>query len=269
MQLVYGIILTLFIVNTTAFASPGDELVFRDLPAFNQRTSPKWSPSLTDIIQHMAPGDSNNYDDRITLGHETSHGIHSYIRNRLNTTGRPVNGFYVLNDQAVIVPEPPIRKRQVAPYVPQSLRGSRYSVYVTGASDWDDRPLYIWDEWVAYTNGGIVGVELVEAGLWGNQWRDGVAGQLEFVAYAVATAMATKELAPAFFNSTTQFREFLAFNLKRCMDSFFVGRDFEVFRFGTQDKLYNNLATAADAEKMRVFLRDTFGADWVLEVMKF
>jgi hypothetical protein len=52
--------------------------------------------------------------------------------------------------------------------VPQSFRGGLLQVYdlylVKQASAWGDRPLYLADEWVAYTNGSQVALELAESG---------------------------------------------------------------------------------------------------------
>ena len=146
--------------------NPGSEVVFTALPAFNSRTSAKWSPVLKDILNHEAPGDSNVYDDLLTLAHETSHGIHAHIRNHMSSEGRRYNGFYVLNDRAVLVVEPNIRKSQIAKFIPSSLRGARYQLYLVGQVEWDDTPLYIWAEWNAYVNGGAAGGNLIQNNLW-------------------------------------------------------------------------------------------------------
>ncbi len=58
--------------------------------------------------------------------------------------------------------------------------------------------MYIWDEWVAYVNGGDAGVNMFENNLWGNARRDAVAGQIEFVPYAIAVAMAVERFDPTF-----------------------------------------------------------------------
>jgi hypothetical protein len=256
-------------IFSVAFGNPGDEVSFLDLKPFNSRTNSQWSPILTDIIQHEAPGDSNQYDDKVTVAHETTHGINSYIRNHLNNTGKQANGFYVTGNKAVLIIEPNIYIHDVAPIVPQSLRGDRYSTYISGSSSWDDTPLYIWDEWVAYTNGGEAGVDLVNSGLWNDGWRDAVAGQIEFTVYAIATAMAVKNLDPNYFNTNKQFKEFLAWNLKRSMESFLIGKEMPDFKWDKQDQYYQKLLTSADANALRQFVRDLFGAEWTKEVIGF
>ena len=130
---------------------------------------------MTDIVNHLPRSYGNTYYDsnRITHGHETTHGINSHLRNYKNDTGRRANGFYVLNNRGVIVPEPNMRKSAVGRYVPASLRGSRYGTYISGSRAWDDTPTYVLDEWVSYTNGGAVGIDLNRSGSWNESWQDG------------------------------------------------------------------------------------------------
>jgi hypothetical protein len=56
----------------------------------------------------------------------------------------------------------------VAQKVPQGFRGGVCGVYdlymVSQAKDWGDSPLYICDEWTAYTNGATVALEFAQAG---------------------------------------------------------------------------------------------------------
>lgn len=242
---------------------PGSRLQTIQIRATNSRTSPNWGPVLQDIVNHEAPGDQNSYDDLITLGHETSHGIHAYIRNSLNNTGRIANGFYLLNGKAALVPEPKMRKSNIAAFVPASLRTSRYQLYIAGQTDWDDRPLYVADEWNAYINGSETGVDLAQRGLWRAGWRDGVTGTLEFSAFAVALAMAVERHDPRYFAAEEQFREFIAYNLKRAMALFFEGRKFRDFASAEQDQFYLAFRDGAETAEMRAFLNRVYGVDWV------
>jgi hypothetical protein len=248
---------------------PGEHVEWLKYPAQNAKTGGSWGVALTDIAQHLPSSYGDMYwdSDLITAGHETSHGIHSELRNNHNTTGKKANGFYVLNDRAVIVVEPNIRKSDVAPYIPTSLRGSRYSLYITGQVEWDDTPLYIWDEWNAYANGGDVGVDLVNRGLWTYGWRDGVAGELEFVVYATAVAMAVQKKDPTYFDGYDQFREFLAWNVRRSMNSYRAGAKMEAFKWADQDAYYERMKNDAGAATWRDFVRGYFGADWANAVL--
>lgn len=252
--------------SSTQKDEPGSLLQFVTHNQTNSQSDPSWGPVLKDIMNHAT--DSNSYDDKVTLAHETTHGINSYLRGHFGN-GKKVNGFYVLQGRGVIIEEPNIRKSQVGPFVPQSLRESRYNMYVVGMPDWDDTPLYLFDEWTAYTNGGDAGVDLEQRGLWHYGWRDAVMGQIEFCVYSIATAMAVKQLQPQYFAQNLQFREYVAWNLKRAMTSFKLGAAMPDFKWDTQDTYYTKLKTSADAETLRQFVRDQYGADWTREVMGF
>ena len=92
---------------------------------------------------------------RSTNAHETGHGIHSYLRNKYTAElGKRVNGFYGLSGRGIIVQEPNIRKSQVNRFIPSSVRGYRFPLYLERQKEWDDTPLYIYDEWNAYVLGG-------------------------------------------------------------------------------------------------------------------
>ena len=224
---------------------------------------------LEDILAHLPPNYGNTYydGDPITHGHETSHGIHSDLRNNHNPGRTRANGFYVLEDRAVLIQEPNIRKRDANPHVPESLRASRYAVYLEGSASWDDTPLYLWDEWNAYVNGSAVGVDMAVNGLWRRDWRDGVAGTVEFTVYAVAVAMAVEENDPTYFEREPQFLAFLAWNARRGMDIFRKGRQYDFFAWDRQDAYYERFKTDASAEPVRDFCRRHFGEAWVQEVI--
>jgi len=250
-------------------ARPGAGLQFLTLKPFNSRTNPKWGPVLKDIVNHEAPGDSNPYDDLVTVAHETTHGTHAYLRNQMYQPGKRLNAFYVLEDRAVALPEPAMRKSDVIPFIPRSLRGSKYATYIEGQTDWDDTPLYIFDEWVAYANGGAAGVDLVQRGLWKYGRRDAVSGQIEFAAYALATAMAIQARDPEYFSKNPQFMEFVAWNMKRCMEGFRAGVQMPEFAQESQEKYYAALKGGADGESLRAFTRERFGADWAQATLGF
>lgn len=249
---------------------PGDLVQFGTWPEQHNSSDSGWGPVLTDIVRHLPLSYGNTYydPDRITHGHETSHGIHAHLRNYHNNTGQPANAFYVLEDRWALVIEPGIWKHDVAPYVPFSLRGFRYDLYITGQTAWDDTPLYVWDEWVAYANGGAVGVNLVNLGMWNQGWRDGVAGIVEFTVFAIALAMAVEVLDPVYFQNNLQFREFLAWHARRAMEIFREGAAMSQFAWNEQDNYYNGIRNNADAADIRDFVRRVFGDQWAFEVLE-
>ena len=184
-----------------------------------------------------------------------------------NNTGGPANGFYVLGNQAAIVAEPAIWKHDVAAYVPTVLRGSRFELYITGSTSWDDTPLYVWDEWNSYTNGTAVAVNLANASVWTYGWRDACMGTVEFVAYAIAVGMAVRDLDATYFATYDQFREFLAWNLRRSLDLFRACRVITDFAWTDQDVYYQNLQTHTAADPLRQFLVQTYGQTFTSDVL--
>ena len=232
------------------------------------RSGANWGSALTDIANHLPSQYGTTYDDTdlVTFGHETSHGIHAHLRNYENNTGKRANAFYVLHDKAALVVEPNIRKSDAVPYVPASLQNFRYGTYVTGSASWDDTPLYIWDEWNAYVNGAEVGVNRVKEGVWKESSRDQT-GNVEFIVYAVAVAMAVKAKDSAYWQAETQFREFLKWNIERGMKLHAEMVKMPEMRPG--DDQLTKIRTASDAANWRQFLVDTYGASWTQSTLGF
>ena len=230
-----------------------------------------WGTVLTDIVRHLprSYGDTYYDSDHVTYGHETSHGIHSHIRNTMNDTGSRANGFYLPGGRACLVREPMMRKSHVAAHIPSTLRWTRYSLYISGSSAWDDTPLYVWDEWNAYVNGAEVGIDRYDAGLWTSGWRGTVDGVIEFVVYGVAVGMAAVEREPGYFSREPNFLPFLAHELERSMALFRRGQVISVMRWDEQDAYYERLRTSAEAAPMRDWIRARFGAEWTSRVMGF
>lgn len=213
-----------------------------------------------DVISHSRETPYGNAYGRATNVHETTHGINSWIRNQ-NSSGKRANGFYVLQDRAVLVDEMRFRKSQVAKFVPQNLRSVRFSTYITGQTAWDDTPTYILDEWVCYVNGAKCNVEDVQNGRYQGEWTDGVSGSLEFSVYAIALAMAVKEHEPQSWNP--QFRSFLIWGLQEAEKTFMVGRAMDKFKWDKQDVLLREFLTSSTAEPMRKFVRENLDGVWL------
>lgn len=120
---------------------------------------------LRDLEERMPPNHPYRDADRITWAHETTHGLHSRIRNQNFAPGMPLNAVYVLYGVAILVQEPAFRLADVARAIPTDLRGQIYTQYlVRQQRSWNDRPLYVWDEWGAYTNGSLCRLDLEIAG---------------------------------------------------------------------------------------------------------
>jgi hypothetical protein len=248
---------------------PGDQMACIPFPTQRPTDARAKSPTMHDVAEHLPSsyGDQYYFDEAITWAHEQTHGINSELRNNHNDTGKRINGLYVMEDCGVILVEPDIRKSDANQYVPMALRGYRYDTYMAGQQAWDDTPTYIFDEWVAYTNGGVVGVEMVELGVFGEEWQDGVYGQLEFIVYSMAIGMAVEAGDPTYFASNTQFKEFLAWNARRAMDVFRKGRVMSQFTWDTQDTYFETLRSGAAGADIRAFMAQTWGQAFVDDLL--
>ncbi len=230
-----------------------------------------WGMDLIDVGRHLPASYGTQYWDEnpVTASHETSHGIHAHLRNNEAPSAIGWNAFYVLENRAAFVKEPAMRKSDIKARIPAVLRGPRYQLYLVEQTAWDDRPLYVFDEWNAYVNGAEVGVQQVQAGLWTRSWQDAVMGPLEFTAYAIATAKTVAEVDPAYFASNVQFKRFAAWNIQRAMALYQMGSVMTQFTYDVQDQYAAALRTNPDAEALRQFARDTWTPTWTQSVLGF
>ena len=256
--------------TTPSAGNPEAGLKFIHWPSQQRRSDRRWGPVLTDIVNHLPARYGNTYfdSDLVTTGHETTHGINSHLRNHKNDSGRRANGFYVLRDRGVIIPEPPVRKSAAARFVPVSLREMRYKTYVTGSQSWDDTPLYLFDEWVAYTNGNLVALDRYKQGIWKEGWRDTFGG-VEFTVYVFALAQGIEAQRPGYLQSAPQLKAFLAWNARRTMEAYHAMKNLEPFRWPKLDTYLQRIRTAPDAEGLRAFVRQLYGPAWAKQVMGF
>lgn len=216
-----------------------------------------------DVLSHSAERAFGNKYGRATNVHETAHGIHSYLRNHYSGSGHNFNGFYCLGGKAVLIEEPNIRKRRVAEFVPQSLRSYRFQTYIVGQMAWDEIPLYILDEWTAYTLSGMANVEDVANGVYSGGWTDGVSGCLEFSIYSVALCMAVKEHDPSYWNSNQQFRRFVILMLRQAREAYMIGHVMDEFKWDKQDQLLHAFLTNEECKPMREFIRTHLDEVWL------
>ena len=116
----------------------------------------------------------------ITWAHETTHGLQSRIRNENFEIGFRKNAFYVLEGRAMLCIEPSFLMSDYVSSIPSSLRGNIYQIYmVQQQGDWNDTPMYPWDEWTAYANGTANRIELDRA-----EDADEVQHMLEMMVYS-------------------------------------------------------------------------------------
>ena len=144
---------------------------------------------LGDVISHSKGRPFGNAHGRATNAHETTHGINSELRNA-HPESTKVNAFYCLQGRGAILYEPDCVKNDCKKFLPENIRSYRYQLYIRGQQAWNDRPLYIFDEWIAYINGATTNVDDVKNGRHDGEWTDGVSGCLGFSIFSVSIAMA-------------------------------------------------------------------------------
>lgn len=198
-----------------------------------------------DIINHC-----QNYQqymqqgDKFTTAHEETHGCNSDIR---MDAGAGMNGFYVGKNRAIALPEPNCKKSDCIKFIPVSMKGYRYDLYVTGQQEWNDAPLYLFDEFTAYINGALSAIELKRK----ENYVENVVidGPIEFITYIVATLMAVEqanELKPPLIG-------FGLWMLRHAYNSYFESlKDFPPF--AEQDKIYQLQKSSPDWQPQRDFL---------------
>lgn len=234
------------------------------------------SPKMIDVAKYGVGGDGSVYSDimshcdprglnrpvtgysRKTNGHETTHMIQANMRNR---HGGRVNAVYLLNGKGVILKEPGIAKRLAQKFIPHSLRASRYDLYVAGQTEWDDRPLYLVDEWNAYIHDCMIGSDDKANGRDDGEKTDAAVGCLEMGIYTVGMAMAVERYDREYWEGEPEFKTFMRYQWRRANGAF--GKGAPLFPWDTQDRILNNLRTSPDAEEMRAFIRTHLDGVWL------
>lgn len=189
---------------------------------------------LSDIDAHMPAGHIYKDRDKVTWAHETTHGINANIRNQYKS-----NAFYCLNDKAVLISGPKIKKSNVTRIIPKELQGMSFGLYMAGQRAWDEVPLYILDEWVAYTNGSAAGLDLAKNNLWNDGNRSStIQSMIEFNGYALGLLVAIKQLVPDYYNTDDgkQLIKFVKWNLKRSVVYLNESKNYPDFSDSRHDK---------------------------------
>jgi hypothetical protein len=160
-----------------------------------------------------------------------------------------INTFYVLENRYVQFDELTSRKKDCIAFIPKSLRADRYDVYVNGQEAWDDCPLYIFDEWVAYLNGAACVLEMYKKLNLKYRSYDFLFGPIEFITYGVATLMAAPSITP-------ELGQFAVWMIQETIRIYSEGKQYAPWK--QADDTYQILAYGIDAADIRAFLRTKF-----------
>lgn len=229
---------------------PVEEPVWTDYPVQNQRDSS--SSFFADVINHVK-GRPFSGGDRDTQAHETTHGINSEIRNSFRKTG-----FYVGNNRVILMDEPKMKLSQIADFVPDKLRAERFNLYLKQQQiHWENSPSYVMDEAVAYLNGSRVSVE--EASQSNSGRTNSVFSCVEFSVYSLSFAMAVKKYDPQYFETNTQFKQFIIWYVKNALQLYKKGQAYPQFRWN--DSYYEELKNGELGRVYREFLEKDLKVD--------
>lgn len=238
------------VVATCALPNPAKSADLQVVPV-RQFRRPENGSLHADILSHCSHPSVG--DGRYTDAHETSHMISADVR--MDNPGRN-NGFYLLGGVAAVVQQPSLTIRDVADYVPPTLRGSRYELYlVQQQRHWNEEPLYILEEWHCYTLGAMTAVDDVL----NNRpliRTDAVSGTLEFRVYGAALAMAIKERCPDYWRYNAQFRRFLCWQIENSEKSFGIGRSVSEFQSINQERFLTKYEGSSDGRRVQEFLQE-------------
>ena len=229
---------------------------FRHLPEHKKLEND--SSIYADIVNHLRD-DFKDYGDRAVTAHETTHLINAHLRTKYTLAlGRRVNAFYLGRDRFMLLDEPGVRKSDVIAFVPERLRGDRFALYVENQKEWDDTPLYLFDEWVAYVNGSEVALEEARKKKPAGRSNE-LFACVEFAVYATALGMAVEKHDARYFARNDQFRAFLSWHLQRSMAAYRKGAAREAFAW--KPEYYRLLKSGEEGRPMREFWRDKLGLE--------
>ncbi len=203
-------------------------------------------PTVADIESHLPAGHPYRDADKITWVHEGTHGINAQLRNEFHCPG-----FYILDNRAVLLKEEPrTTLTQVAKRVPVSLRGDVYNLYLLQSRQWwENEPSYVFDEFVAYTNGAdarrLLAIHIRQ---------ETVRYMVEFCVYSTCVPWSAKSNDP-------QVRAFIMWQIERSMKVHKAS--------GIKSQYLDRLRNSSDATELRVYMRDYFGPHFTREVLGF
>jgi hypothetical protein len=170
--------------------------------------------------------------------------------------GKRINVMYPTGNKAAVIDEPNTRIQTAARLVPNSLKGDVYNLYmVQQAGSWGDTPLYVFDEWVSYSNGSAVRLDLKIS-----QRAETVRFMMEFNVYSICVAMACKSEDP-------QFKKFTMWHLRRAMEIY--RQSLSLGDCSKATTYWEKVKTSSDANELRNFCRSYFGKDWTNKVLGF
>ena len=193
----------LLLIFSASTASAVDWLISNPIRTVNDA----WGTRVLRTIEsQLSQGHPYSDASLITWAHEGTHGVNS----RLRQISGQNNAYFLPPDYYVVFSTPQnVSLANVALAVPQSLRGPNYSLYLVQQQRWwNDSPLYVIDEWVAYRNGAMVAIELAESRRLSRSGWSEVSFACEMGVYACVAYWVIKSKAVA-YSQLEQLKEFI------------------------------------------------------------
>ena len=248
-----------------------------NLPVVRQNTGYSKGTALHDILSYYYQAGygacmqySTYFDSALpTYAHEATHGLNACIRNQYGGTGT-VNAFYLLNGKAVVLREPNVRKARVGGLIPAIFRTlgvtKRFIMYVLGQGSWDDIPLYIFDEWVAYTNGAREAISLLKQkkGVGAEVQLGG--GALEFLVYGAGLGAAIEQSDPSYFQREVKFIPLFK-HLSKITILEIVNSSYWQVTDNEMKRYWNNFKVDPSSLNLRNWIKKYCGNEWAKEVL--
>jgi hypothetical protein len=123
-----------------------------EFKSFSHETAP-----IQDIERRLPQVHQYWNECPVTWVHEGTH----YINSRITRDSKASQGLYLLDGVAVTLDCPSLTLAQIAAYIPEEDRRTIYQTYLVQQRQWwNDSPLYLLNEWVAYGNGTVCRMSL-------------------------------------------------------------------------------------------------------------
>ena len=131
-----------------AFQGPQDRLGFFPVP--ETKAFSHGSAAVQEIERRLPAVHPYWNECPVTWVHEGTH----YINSSLTKDSSVSQGLYLLDVGGLVLDCPRLTLAQIAAAIPEGERRTIYATYlVTQRQWWDESPLYLLNEWVAYGNG--------------------------------------------------------------------------------------------------------------------
>jgi hypothetical protein len=217
---------------------------------------------LDDIERHLWPGHNYRSADLVNWVHEGVHGVSSRVRSCHGGWDRVGAVYLTLRDEAIVIREPRVPLSQVRTLVPASLLDQSTATTYFGNAAWSTHTLYLVDEFNAYTTGTWAGIENdLPRG-------DSCLYMLQLGVYALCGLWATVRANRLRRLDLCQFSGYLSWNWQ-CRALPLLRQSAGTAMDSREAAAYlAEIQKAADAEPLRAFIRQQFGAEWAARVLQ-